>query len=215
MNRFLKLMLGVLFVTSLGVASVGAQAPAISPKVPVGTSFTARLISPLNIAKAPTNTPIEAETTQDLKSGKDVILKKGSTLTGHIESVQTATAEQKETYVVIVFDGARPKKGEPIHLVTIIQALALESDMIKGSLAEPTGSDMVLATSVAGVTGHSSADHGSINQMTTASTGVLDIPGLELSERVINGKHYTVLATPRNELMLKKGTQLVMKTAVE
>jgi hypothetical protein len=47
--------------------------------------------------------------------------------------------------------------------------------------------------------------------LTTTSKGVFGIAGLQLGERLTDGKHYTVLAASGKQMQLKKGTQLVMK----
>ena len=197
--------------------SASAQAPRgqnegmNSLKVPIDTPFFAKLITPIVISQAKDDDTVEAQTMQDLKQGHELLLKKGSTLVGHILSVQPPTAEKPEYYVVILFDRVRPKNGEEMRFNLVIQALAPESDMESRSIAEATGVGMQGATRNAGVSGHSSATQGNINPLTVKSTGVYDVPGLQLGDRTSEGKHYTVLAASRKDVQLKKGTQLVMK----
>ena len=196
--------------------SPSAQAPGgpdamNSLKVPADTSFFAKLITPIVISQAKGDDILEAQTTQDIKQGHDVLLKKGSTLVGHVHSVQTPTADKPEYYVVIVFDRVKPKNSEEMRFDLVIQALAPESDMDNRSIAEATGTGLQGATRTAGVTGHSSATQGNINALTTKSTGVYDVAGLRLGDRTSDGKHYTILAASRRDVQLKKGTQLVMK----
>jgi len=180
-------------------------------KVPADTSFVAKLVTPIVISQAKGDDTLEAQTTQDIKQGHDVLLKKGSTLVGHIHSVQTPTAEKPEYYVVMIFDRVKPKNGEQMRFDLVIQALAPESDIDNRSIAEATGTGLQGATRTAGVTGHSSAAQGNINALTTKSTGVYDVAGLQLGDRTSEGKHYTILAASRRDVQLKKGTQLVMK----
>lgn len=221
MMRVSKLMAKTLLIVvfaavgSLSSARNGGQAGATGPKIPEGTVFFAKLTTPLNFSKATVNAPVEAEVTQDVKIGHDVVIKKGSTLAGHVQTIQPPTADKKETYVVIRFDAVRPKKGETAPLVAVIQALAPESDTESSSLAETTGTSLQGATRVAGVTGHSSSNRGDIGKLSNTSSGVIDIAGLQLGDRVSDGKHYTLLATSLKDLTLKKGTQLVMKTGGE
>jgi hypothetical protein len=82
------------------------------------------------------------------------------------------------------------------------------------SLAEGSGTSLQGATRSAGVTGHSSASQGNINRLTLTSTGVTDVNGLQLGEKISNG-HYTVLAASLKDMTLKKGTQLVMKVVAQ
>ena len=179
-------------------------------KVSNGYSFMAKLMSPIVIGKASTDDTIEAQTTQDIK-GHDVVLKKGSTLVGHVQSLQPPTSERPEYYVVMVFDRVRPKNGEEMRLELIIQALAPESDRGESQSIGSTGTGLQGATRNAGVTGHSSATQGNINALTTSSNGVIDIAGLAVGEKISGDVHYTVLASRNKDLQLKKGTQLVMK----
>jgi hypothetical protein len=182
-----------------------------SLKAPADRAFLAKLITPIAASQAKGDDTLEAQTTQDLKQGHEVLLKKGSTLVGHIHSVQPPTADKPEYDIVIVFDRVKPKNGEEMQFNMVIQALAPESDMDRRSIAEPTGIGMQGATRTAGVTGHSSAMQGNINALTTKSTGAYDVQGLSIGERISEGKHYTVLAASLRDVQLKKGTQLVMK----
>jgi hypothetical protein len=118
------------------------------------------------ISQAKDDDTVEAQTTQDIKQSQELLLKKGSTLVGHILSVQPPTAEKPEYYVVILFDRVRPKNGEEIRFNLVIQALAPESDMESRSIAEATGIGIER-----------------------------DVPGLQPGDRTSEGKHYTVLAT--------------------
>jgi len=189
----------------------GAANTMDSLKVPGDTSFLAKLTTPIVISQAQGDDTLEAQTAQDIKNGHEVLLKKGSTLLGRIHSVQPPTAGSPEYYVVVVFDRVKPKNGEQMRFELVIQALAPESDMDNRSIAESTGTGLQGATRSAGVSGHSSASQGNINALTTKSTGVYDVAGLQIGERTSERKHYTVLAASRKDVQLKKGTQLVMK----
>lgn len=196
-------------------ASNPAQAPATTPpgksanslNVPANASFLAKLTTPIVITQAKTDDAVEAQTTQDIKQGHDVLLKKGSALLGHVRSVQPPTADRPETYVVIVFDRVKRKDGDEAQLALVIQALGPESDSNR-DIADATGTRVEGATRAAGVSGHAVSGP---NQLTTTSKGVFEIAGLQLGERLTDGKHYTVLAGSGKEMQLKKGTQLVMK----
>jgi hypothetical protein len=181
--------------------------PANSLNVPADTTFFAKLTTPFIIAQAKNDDPVEAQTTQDIKQGHDVLLKKGSTLLGHVRSVQPPTADKPETYVVIVFDQVKPKGGDEAQFSLIIQALAPELDANR-DIADATGTKVEGATRNAGVNGHAVS---APNQLTGSSKGVYGIVGLQLGDRLTDGKHYTVLAASGKDIQLKKGMQLVMK----
>jgi len=44
----------------------------------------------------------------------------------------------------------------------------------------------------------------SVNPLTTRSSGVQDIAGLELRERITDNKHFTVIVVSRSDIQLKK-----------
>ena len=208
----LALLLVSAATTQCRAQTQAAAAPSADPlKMVSGTAFLAKLVTPIAVSKAKDDDLVEAETTQDVKQGHDVLLKKGSTLIGHVQSVQPPTADSPQVHVVIAFDRVKPKNGEGLQCNLVIQALAPESDIESRSLAEETGTGLQGATRTAGVSGHSGATRGNVNRLTLASTGVIDMQGLLLGERITEGKHYTVLASSLKDAALKKGTQLVMK----
>lgn len=182
-------------------------------KVSPDTTFFAKLTTPITISQAKNDDAVEAQTSQDIKQGHDVLLKKGSILLGHVRSVQAPTGDRPEYYVVIAFDGVKPKGGEEMSFSLIIQALAPESAMDSNrEIADTTGTKLQGATRNAGVSGHAGSTQGTVIQLTGESKGVYGMQGLQLGDRLSDGKHYTVLASAQKDLQLKKGTQgLVMK----
>jgi hypothetical protein len=184
-----------------------------SLSVPDDTTFLAALTTPIGMDQAKPNDTVEAVTSQDIKKGHDVVLKKGATLLGRVDWVDAATAVPPRPHrIVITFDRVEPKKREEemqFHLV--IQALAPKSDVQTDSVPFATGRGMQGATADNLPSGHASATQGSVNALTPSSHGVQDLPGLELSERIADSKHATVLSASRKDIQLKKGTQLVMK----
>src|ERR1700687_2650545 len=153
--------------------------------------------------------PVEAEVKQDVKQGHDVLLKKGSLVTGHVGGVTQPTSD-KQLSVPIAFDTARMKDGKQFSVRLRIQALAPEVEITNNdTLMEGRGMDA--ATNKAKVSGHDStlkANHGMVD---TKSAGVYDIPGLELAYKVTSGTQYSLLISSAGDFKLKKGTQLVLK----
>jgi hypothetical protein len=195
-------------------ASTPAQAkPAIEAlKLPAGTAFLAKLSTDLSASQCKPGDPLEAEVTQDIKQGHDVLLKKGSALLGHVAEVNVSTSDTPHLIVAIAFDSVRMKDGKGFSLNLVIQALAPEADMdSNGSLTDFTGTGMTNATRIAGVKGHSSTVNGSINHLTPTSTGVYDLQGLALEDQTANGARFSTLAFSKGHFRLKKGAQLVMK----
>lgn len=182
-------------------------------KVPGETAFLAKLTSNLIPSRSKPDDLVEAQTTQDVKRGKEVVLKKGSSLLGHVKLVEVSSSEKPETLVGIVFDGVKMQKtGQQFILHLIIQALAPEADMdTNNSLADATGTGLTSATRAASVSGHASTTRGSVNGLTKESEGVYEFVGVRLGDRVTATGHVTILAFSNADVLMKKGTQLVMR----
>jgi len=210
------------FTSAIAIFLLGSLLPAaaqtqppnqtpLSPTLPADTSFLATLATPIALSQAKNGDTVEAEAIQDVKEGHKVLLKKGSMLLGHVYSVEPPNASNPEQVVVIAFDRVKPKKGDAAPCPLVIQALAPRSDVQTDSVDYATGRGIQGATQEALPAGHASATSGSINPLTTKSHGVQDLRGVELRERIVDGKHLTVLAASQKNIQFKKGTQLVMK----
>jgi hypothetical protein len=227
----MKLYAGI-FVATLGLAisaftrrasteQASAQTQASAPttpaaqelNVPLETAFMAKLSTNLSLGQCKPDDPVEAEAKQDVKRGKEVVLKKGSSLLGHVKAVQMPTAEKPEMVVGIVFDGVKMQKtGQQYSLHLIVQALAPEANVESNkSLADETGTGVQSATRHASVSGHASAVSGDVNPLNTESKGIYDLSGLKLGEQITKTGHMTVLAFSHSDIRLKKGAQLVMR----
>jgi hypothetical protein len=210
----------VVAILLLGWLPLAAQLSAPSDKVsataiPINTSFLASLTTPIVMSQAKSGDTVEAEAIQDVKQDHKVLLKKGSMLLGHVDSVEAPNASHSEQLVVIAFDRVKPKKGEEASCRLVIQALAPRSDVQTDTVDYANGRGIQGATQEVLPAGHASATTGSVNPLTTKSHGVQDLHGLELRERIVNGKHLTVLAASQKNIQLKKGTQLVMRAVSE
>jgi hypothetical protein len=200
---------------------VQAKAPGAAAGEPLSVSadtvFLAKLITNLDPRQTKPGDPVEAEAKQDIKQGKQVLLKKGSSLLGHVKAVQVPTAEKPEMVFGIVFDGVKMQKtGQQFSLHLIIQALAPEANVeTNNSLADATGTGVQSATRHATVSGHASTVTGDVNPLTTESKGLYDLSGVRLGDQITQTGHVTVLAFSHEDIRLKKGTQLVMKVVAQ
>jgi hypothetical protein len=208
----------ILLFTTTVVPLLTAQTqgvPSHALPIPVDTSFLASLTTPVSIDQLKPGDTIEAQTAQDVKQGHTVLLKKGVTLLGHVDLLQSPTSASSERALVVTFDRVKLKNGEEPQLPLIIQALAPKSDAQLDNVEFANGRGVQGALQSAVPAGHSDATRGTVNPVTTSSHGVQDLPGLELRERITNEKHSTVLAASRSGIQLKKGTQLVMKVVTQ
>lgn len=187
-------------------------------KLPSGATFLAKLSTNLTLGQCKPGDAVEAEATQDVKKDKQVLLKKGSALLGHVTAVQLATAEKSENVVGIVFDTIsmhKTKQNFSLHL--IVQAVAPEANLdTSNSIGAGNGSGIDTATrhTSALQTGRASTVSGNVNPLSANSTGIYDLSGITLSDQVSSTGRITILASSNSNFRLKKGMQLVMR-AVE
>jgi len=216
MIRIATFTLGVLLVAlpSGGQAPANSQMPDAAKlpvlNIPGDTNLLAKLNTNLDLEKCATGEAVEAETTRDVKEGKDVLLKKGSILIGHISFVELASSKQPENRVGVVFDRVKPKNGPEQSLHLIVRALAPQVEMPANSTIAG-GRGMPGETTKAGIAGHDTAETGGIEPLSTSSVGVSNLPALDLGIRkAATGQQTTVLAWTKGDVKLKKGSQLVL-----
>jgi uncharacterized cupredoxin-like copper-binding protein len=188
-------------------ASASGQStnPARSITVPSDTSVLGKLLTNLDAAQAKAGDAVDVQISEDIKSGHDVLVKKGSTLNGHVSSVQQGS----KCVIGILFDRVTLKNGDQFSLNLSIQALAPQSDVKSDSLM--TGRGMAQNTADATVTGHSGATSGSVDALDHKSTGVYAMPGVSLAIEIANGQRISLVVSTSGNIRLKKGAQLLMQ----
>ena len=102
-----------------------------------GTKIDATLDNSLDAKKNKPGDRVEARTTQDVKQDGKIVLRKGTSLVGHVTEAQTHTKEQAQSELGIMFDHAVLKSGQEIPLHASIQALAAA----QSSTTDAVGSD--------------------------------------------------------------------------
>lgn len=89
-----------------------------------GTTIQAQLTKALDAKKAKSGDEVTAKATQDVKSNGQVIIRKGSTLVGHVTQAQARSKDNAESKLGVVFDRAMLKDGSAVTLNAMVQALA-------------------------------------------------------------------------------------------
>jgi hypothetical protein len=170
----------------------------------------ARLNTDLDLLMAKPGDAVEAQTTEDVKQGKEALLRKGSTLLGHVSSVEPATPSQPETMIGIVFDHLKTKSGPGELLHLLIHALAPEA-------GEPSNSNiaggrgMPGATTAATVPGRVSAESPGSGRLTSSSVGVSGFANMRLQIRKdAKGEATSIIVLSKGDVKLKKGAQLLL-----
>jgi hypothetical protein len=184
------------------------QSTAPAMNLPNNASVVGKLLTNLEAEQAKAGDPVDVQLSENIKSGHDVLVKKGSILNGHITSVQVFSSSSR-CEVVILFDRVTPKKGEPSAVNLNIRALAPAMNIKTDTLSDGRGMGGLDSSSA--VAGHEDSKSGNVDSLSDTSRGVYAMPGVTLAVRTENGKHVSVLASTSGNIHLKKGAQLVLE----
>jgi len=117
--------------------SASAQNGQANAALASGTAFNAALTSPIDSKKCKPGDPVNAHSTEAVKSEGKTVIPKGSKLVGHVTQASARGKGESESSLGIVFDKAILKNGQEIPLNAGIQAIASAE-----SSASAAGSDM-------------------------------------------------------------------------
>jgi hypothetical protein len=117
--------------------SASAQNGQANGSLATGTAFNAALSSPIDSKKCKPGDPVNAHSTEAVKSEGKTAIPKGSKLVGHVTQASARGKGESESSLGIVFDKAILKNGQEIPLNAGIQAIASAQ-----SSASAAGSDM-------------------------------------------------------------------------
>src|SRR5713226_8675715 len=105
--------------------SASAQNGQANASLASGTAFNAALSSPIDSRKCKPGDPVNAHTTEAIKSEGKTVVPKGSKLVGHVTQASARAKGESESSLGIVFDKAILKNGQEIPLNNVaIQAIA-------------------------------------------------------------------------------------------
>src|SRR5712691_1395091 len=117
--------------------SASTQNGQASGSLATGTAFNAALSSPIDSKKCKPGDPVNAHSTEAVKSDGKTVVPKGSKLVGHVTQASARGKGESESSLGIVFDKAILKNGQEIPLNAGIQAIASAQ-----SSASAAGSDL-------------------------------------------------------------------------
>jgi len=148
---------------------------------------------------------VEVEVTQDIQLGGQVLLTRGSHVTGQVTQVNAFSEGDQNAKLEIVFNTVTPKHGEQISTHLIICALAAQPDPLApaGGFAgvDPVGEH----TAVAGKPG--GALH---RQLRPESRGIIGLEGLTLVPMAREKPPTSVLHSTSQNIHLQKGMEIVL-----
>jgi hypothetical protein len=206
------LLAAVLIVAMPSTAQSNAPSNATgrSLNIPSSLGIEAKLQTDLDASKNKPGDVVQADTVRDLKRGHDVLLKKGSRLIGNIVKVQTASGGAP-SMIVIAFEQVNPAGGQTESLNALIAALAPAPTLQTDSLQDGRGMEQTNINSV--VSGDK--DLGNGGELMATSVGVHGFRGMSLGSAVVGGKQYSTIQTTNGDVKIKKGAQVVFKTAAQ
>jgi hypothetical protein len=206
---------------SLGIfggalAACGIQAaPRQSPPdrsitAPSETSVLGRLLTNLDAAQTKVGDPVDILTIEDIKSGHDVLVKKGSVLNGHVAFVQPYSTKDSRCAVGILFDRVTLKNGEQAALNLVIQALAPQRDVSYDTLDHGNGLSGIEGELAAN--GHTDVTTAKVDALDHKSKGAYKLPGFAVGTHTDNGVHISLVVSTSGNIRFGKGMQFVMQT---
>jgi hypothetical protein len=150
-----------------------------------GTAFNAALSSPIDSKKCKPGDPVNAHSTEAVKSEGKTVIPKGSKLVGHVTQASARGKGESESSLGIVFDKAILKNGQEIPLNAGIQAIASaessasaagsDMDAMGGMGASAAGSGMAGGRSALG--GVTSTAGGAVGAVTNTAANVGGVAG--------------------------------------
>jgi hypothetical protein len=117
--------------------SASAEHGQASGSLASGTAINAVLSSPIDSRKCKPGDPVNARSTEAVKSEGRTVIPKGAKLVGHVTQASARAKGESESSLGMVFDKAILKNGDEIPLNAGIQAIAAAQ-----SSASAAGSDM-------------------------------------------------------------------------
>src|SRR5438105_10204380 len=165
--------------------SASAQNGQANGSLAAGTAFNAALSSPVDSKKCKPGDPVNARTTEAVKSEGKTVIPKGAKVVGHVTQASARAKGESESALGIVFDRAILKRGEEIPLSVGIQAIAAaqtgasaagsDIDTMGGMGASAAGSGM--AGGRGGLGGVTSAAGGAVGAVTNTAASAGGVAG--------------------------------------
>ena len=200
----------IVAMPSTAQSNAPSNAGGRSLNIPSSLGIEAKLQTDLDASKNKPGDLVQADTVRDLKRGHDVLLKKGSRLIGNIVKVQTASGGAP-SMIVIAFEQVTPAGGQTESLNALIAALAPAPTLQTDSLQDGRGMEQTNINSV--VSGDK--DLGNGGELMASSVGVHGFRGMSLGSAVVGGKQYSTIQSTNGDVKIKKGAQVVFKTAAQ
>jgi hypothetical protein len=161
-------------------------------KIPENAVFLGKLLTDVDAQTAKPGDSVEALTVEDVKSGREVLLEKGVTVSGVVVAVKAIALENRASVIGMHFGKVTLKGGEQRSVVIGIEALAPPA----GSRPQETGPKGRIAL---------------VGDLDHDSRGACDMPSVLLGYRYSHGEYISELESTSENVHLKRGMQVLFK----
>jgi hypothetical protein len=189
--------------------SVPAQSgPARSSlSIPNGTGIVGTLTTNLDTKHSRVGDRVDVEVTQDVKPAGQVLLRRGSHITGQVAVAYAFSKGDSNAKLEITFDKIVSKSGEQISTYLAISALAAKADPTKDDMQDGRG---LAATSTnAGVNG--GLGRPANGQLLKPDTkGVIGLESLRLTPMARTDPPTSLVRSESKDVHLERGTEIVL-----
>jgi hypothetical protein len=201
------------------VSAVAQSAPGNSPQsnlplknasaslsLPNGTGIVGALTTNLDTKYSKVGDRIEVEVTQDVKPAGQVLLRRGSHITGQVTLAYAFSKGDSTAKLEIVLDKVVAKSGEQIPTYLAIYALAAKNDPTKEDLQDGRG---LAATSTrAGINGGLGRPGNGL--LGPDTKGVIGLESLRLTPLARDNPPTSLVRSESKDVRLEKGTEIVL-----
>lgn len=219
MIRHVALVMGLSFAISAGAQTAqnnatqapstqtgGAATPTESTSPLKGTRFVGKLTTKLDTKHAKVGQPVVVEVKKDVKSGDQVVLKKGSLVKGTVTQVTPYAKGSSAAELDIAFDNVGEKGGEQIPAHFAIYALSAKLEKQPDDMYNSGGTkQLATAASISG-----KVDAPRDNELTPETTGIFGFDDLELHPLVKMTPPTSTVNCKSGNIVLENGTEMVL-----
>jgi hypothetical protein len=177
-----------------------------SLSLPNGTGIVGALTTNLDTKHSKVGDRVEVEVTQDVKPAGQVLLRRGSHITGQVALAYAFSKGDSTAKLEIVLDKVVAKSGEQIPTYLAIYALAAKNDPTKEDLQDGRGLN---ATSTrAGINGGLGRPGDGLLKPDTK--GVIGLESLRLTPLARDNPPTSLVRSESKDVRLEKGTEIVL-----
>jgi len=201
------------------VSAVAQSAPGNSPQsnlplinasaslsLPNGTGIVGTLTTNLDTKHSKVGDRVEVEVTQDVKPAGQILLRRGSHITGQVALAYAFSKGDSTAKLEIVLDKVVAKSGEQIPTYLALYSLAAKNDPTKEDLQDGRG---LAATSTrAGINGGMGRPGNGL--LGPDTRGVIGLESLRLTPLARDNPPTSLVRSESKDVRLEKGTEIVL-----